>query len=80
MTRIFIDTDDAENYEDIESELEAYNVDFDYDNGGRMMVDDSDADIVMDIIEDFGVKAAIVRKEQAWKNTNGFLLLHVVVR
>ena len=24
MTRIFIDTDDAENYEDIESELEAY--------------------------------------------------------
>lgn len=51
MTRIFIDTDDAENYEDIES---------DYDNGGRMMVDDSDADIVMDIIEDFGVKASIV--------------------
>lgn len=32
MTRIFIDTDDAENYEDI----------------------------VMDIIEDFGVKASIV--------------------
>ena len=59
MTRIFIDTDDAENYEDIESELEAYNIDFDYDNGGRMMVD-SDADIVMDIIEDFGVKASIV--------------------
>ena len=28
MTRIFIDTDDAENYEDIESELEAYNIDF----------------------------------------------------
>ena len=54
MTRIFIDTDDAENYEDIEYELEAYNIDFDYDNGGRMMVDDSDADIVMDIIEDFG--------------------------
>ena len=27
MTRIFIDTDDAENYEDIESELEAYNID-----------------------------------------------------
>ena len=53
MTRIFIDTDDAENYEDIESELEAY-------NAGRMMVDDSDADIVMDIIEDFGVKASIV--------------------
>ena len=24
MTRIFIDTDDAENYEDIESELEEY--------------------------------------------------------
>lgn len=44
MTRIFIDTDDAENYEDIESELE----------------DDSDADIVMDIIDDFGVKASIV--------------------
>ena len=29
MTRIFIDTDDAENYEDIESELEAYDIDFD---------------------------------------------------
>ena len=49
MTRIFIDTDDAENYEDIESELEAYNIDFDYD-----------ADILMDIIEDFGVKSSIV--------------------
>lgn len=49
MTRIFIDTDDAENYEDIESELEAYNIDFDYDNGGRMMVDDSDADIVISL-------------------------------
>ena len=60
MTRIFIDTDDAENYEDIESELEAYNIDFDYDDGGPMMVDDSDADIVMDIIEDFGVKSSIV--------------------
>ena len=44
MTRIFIDTDDAENYEDIESELEAYNIDFDYDDGGRMMVDDSDVE------------------------------------
>lgn len=60
MTRIFIDTDDAENYEDIESELEAYNIDFDYDDSGCMMVDDSDADIVMDIIDDFGVKASIV--------------------
>ena len=60
MTRIFIDTDDAENYEDIESELEAHDVDFDYDDNGRMLVDDSDADIVMDIIDDFGVKASIV--------------------
>ena len=60
MTRIFIDTDDAENYEDIESELEAYDVDFDYDDNGPMLVDDSDADIVMDIIDDFGVKASIV--------------------
>ena len=60
MTRIFIDTDDAENYEDIESELEAYDIDFDYDDAGRMMVDDSDADIVMDIIDGFGVKSSIV--------------------
>lgn len=60
MTRIFIDADDAENYEDIESELEAYGINFDYDDGGRMMVDASDADIVMDIIDDFGVKASIV--------------------
>lgn len=41
MTRIFIDTDDAENYEDIESELEAYNIDFDYDNGGRSVITNS---------------------------------------
>ena len=60
MTRIFIDTDEAESYEDIESELEAYDIDFDYDDGGRMMVDDSDADIVMNIIDDLGVKASIV--------------------
>ena len=31
----------------------------DTDDAGRMMVDDSDADIVMDIIDDFGVKASI---------------------
>lgn len=39
---------------------EAYNIDFDYDDGGRMMVDDSDVDIIMDIIDDLGVKASIV--------------------
>lgn len=60
MTRILIDTDDAENYEDIESELEAYDIDFDYDDDGRMMVDDSDTNTVMDIIDDLGVKASIV--------------------
>ena len=43
-----------------QSELEAYDIDFDYDDAGRMMVDDSDADIVMDIIDDFGVKSSIV--------------------
>lgn len=68
MTRIFIDTDDAENYEDIESELEAYNIDFDYDNGGRMMVDDSDADIVMDIIEDFNAVMNTTSEKVVKKN------------
>lgn len=67
MTRIFIDTDDAENYEDIESELEAYNIDFDYDNGGRMMVDDSDADIVMDIIETLELKPPLSERSRHGK-------------
>ena len=60
MCGILTDTDDAESYEDSESELEAYDIDFDSDDGGRMMVDDSDADIVMNIIDDLGVKASIV--------------------
>lgn len=60
MTRILVESDYDEDYENIESELDSYGMDYDYDYDGCMIVDDSEADVAMDIVEDCGVGCSAV--------------------
>ena len=45
MERILINTANAEDLENIEDQLDANGVDYDYDEGGRMIVSEEDMDI-----------------------------------
>ena len=60
MTRILVHSDCDEDYENIESELDSYGMDYDYDYDGCMIVDDSEADIATNIIKDCGVDCSAV--------------------
>lgn len=44
MERILINTANAEDLENIEDQLDANGVDYDYDEGGRMIVSEEDVD------------------------------------
>ena len=60
MERILINTANAEDLENIEYQLDANGVDYDYDEGGRMIVSEEDMDAVIEIVEDCGVSAELV--------------------
>ena len=60
MERILINTANAEDLENIEDQLDANGVDYDYDEGGRMIVSEEDVDTVLEIAEDCGVSAELV--------------------
>ncbi len=60
MERILINTANAEDLENIEDQLDANGVDYDYDEGGRMIVSEEDVDAVLEIAEDCGVSAELV--------------------
>ncbi len=60
MERILINTANAEDLENIEDQLDANGVDYDYDEGGRMIVSEEDMDAVIEIVEDCGVSAELV--------------------
>lgn len=60
MERILINTANAEDLENIEDQLDANGVDYDYDEGGRMIVSEEDVDAVLVIAEDCGVSAELV--------------------
>ena len=60
MERILINTANAEDLENIEDQLDANGVDYDYDEGGRMIVSEEDMDAVIEIAEDCGVSAELV--------------------
>ena len=65
MERILINTANAEDWENIEDQLDANGIDYDYDDGGRMIVSEEDVDAVLEIVEDCGVSADLSkRKEQ----------------
>lgn len=60
MERILFDTTDAEDWENIEDQLDANGIDYDYDEGERMIVSEEDVDAVLEIAEDCGVSAELV--------------------
>lgn len=60
MERILINTANAEDLENIEDQLNANGIDYDYDEGGRMIVSEEDIDAVIEIVEDCGVSAELV--------------------
>lgn len=60
MERILINTANAEDLENIEDQLNANGIDYDYDEGGRMIVSEEDMDAVIEIVEDCGVSAELV--------------------
>lgn len=60
MERILINTTNAEDLENIEDQLNANGIDYDYDEGGRMIVSEEDMDAVIKIVEDCGVSAELV--------------------
>lgn len=60
MQRILIDAADDNDWESIEDQLDAEGIDYDYDEGGRMIVADEDVSVVIEIAEDCGVSAGVV--------------------
>lgn len=60
MERILIDAADEDDWESIEAQLDAEGIDYDYDEGGRMIVADEDVCTVIEISEDCGVSADVV--------------------
>lgn len=60
MERILINTANAEDWENIEDQLDANGIDYDYDEGGRMIVSEEDMDAVIEIVEDCGVSTELV--------------------
>lgn len=60
MERILFDTTDAEDWGNIEDQLDANGIDYDYDEGERMIVSEEDVDAVLEIAEDCGVSAKLV--------------------
>lgn len=60
MERILINTANAEDWENIEDQLDVNGIDYDYDEGGRMIVSEEDMDAVIEIVEDCGVSAELV--------------------
>lgn len=60
MERILINTANTEDWKNIEDQLDANGIDYDYDDGGRMIVSEEDVDAVLEIVEDCGVSAELV--------------------
>lgn len=60
MIRIYISTPDIETLHDIEDQLEDAGIDYEYDSGGRLIVDNEDVDTAIEIIEDCGGDPEII--------------------
>lgn len=60
MIRIYISTPDIETLHDIEDRLEDVGIDYEYDSGERLIVDNEDVDTAIEIIEDCGGDPEII--------------------
>lgn len=60
MVRIYASVPDIETLHDIENQLENAGIDYEYDSGERLIVDDEDVDMAIEIIEDCGGDPEII--------------------
>ena len=60
MIRIYISTPDIETLHDIEDRLEDAGIDYEYDSGERLIVDNEDVYTAIEIIEDCGGDPEII--------------------
>lgn len=60
MTRIYVSNGSAKLYKDIANALDASYIDYDMDGYDRYMVNEDDADEVIDIMESLGADAEIM--------------------
>lgn len=60
MIRIYISTPDIETLHDIKDQLEDAGIDYEYDSGDRLIVDNEDVDTAIEIIEDCGGDPEII--------------------
>lgn len=60
MERVLLDAIDTKDLENVEAQLDANGIDYDYDEGGRMIVAGEDVDTVLEIAENCGVSAELV--------------------
>lgn len=59
MVRIFVDTN-SDILGDIEDALDNAGINYDYDSGDRFMIDEADADMAVEIMEDCGADPEII--------------------
>lgn len=60
MVRIYVSVPDIETLHDIENQLENAGIDYEYDSGERLIVDDEDVNMAIEIIEDCGGDPEII--------------------
>ena len=60
MTRIYLSVYDIETLHDIEDRLEDAGIDYEYDSGERLIVNNADVDTAIEIIEDCGGDPEII--------------------
>lgn len=60
MVRIYVNIPDIETLHDIEYQLEDAGIDYEYDSGERLIIDNADVDMAIEIIEDCGGDPEII--------------------
>lgn len=60
MVRIYVSVPDIETLHDIENQLENAGIDYEYDSGERLIIDNADVDMAIEIIEDCGGDPEII--------------------
>ena len=60
MERIYVDVTDDEILEELNGLLDDAGIDYDFDDGGRYLIDEGDVEETLRIMEDAGVDAELV--------------------
>lgn len=60
MGRIYVNEEDEEVLEELNQQLDDAGIDYDFDEGGRYLIDADDIDEALRIMDDAGVDAELV--------------------